>query len=404
MPVFKMYFKILRSYVKQCAVYISIFLFIFFIFTSIYRNGEQNNAFTATKVNYVLEDKDQSELSSSLANYLANQHTQVDMEHDEEAIKDALFFENIQIFLQIPEHFEEDLQAGRTPQINMEQKPDYAFGTLFQQQINGYVNGLHTYIHVQPSASMQEIVQYVEADISKQVDIQMIHNQDVTNEEFALSMYFSYAAYILMALFFIFGSMILTSIYDQAIRMRNLISPIHHLSFNLQLFSANILSSFGFWGIIMIALQCMLPNAIFTKKGFYFVINSVIFVVVCISITYLIANLLAGKDNAQDKTSGIGNVLCLGMSFLGGVFVPQAFLKEGVKLLGSFLPTFWYMKAVNKILAIQEFHGDAFLEILQCFGIQILFAVAFFVAAVFVARMKTSARTLNTNDLGTTHG
>lgn len=403
MPVFKMYFKILKAHAKISLLYAGIFLMIFFIFSQITSSNEGETAFTSTKVEYVLEDQDHSSLSSSLSAYLASQHQPVDMAYDEQSIKDAMFFEEIQVYIQIPEGFEQALLEGREPQLILRQKPDYAAGAMLSQQVNAYVGNVQKYLAAGISNDMSSILQNVEKDLSRQVSVEMVSNQDVAGSVIQMSMYFSYLAYIMMALFFMLGGLILTSINEQTIRMRNLISPISTVSFNLQLFGAFILSAFGLWLFFIVSLQCMVPNVLWSEQGVYFLINSILFLLECMGLTYLISTLLAGMDKAEEKLNGMANVLCLGMSFLGGVFIPQMMLSEGVKLVGSFLPTFWYVKAINEIVATQEFRGEALTMVLQCFGIQLLFALAFFLLALFISRMKTSSRSLDTNDLGASH-
>ena len=43
----------------------------------------------------------------------------------------------------------------------------------------------------------------------------------------------------------------------------------------------------------------------------------------------------------------IANILGLGMSFLCGIFVPQAFLGNTVLAIGRFLPAYWYVRITN---------------------------------------------------------
>jgi ABC-2 type transport system permease protein len=58
------------------------------------------------------------------------------------------------------------------------------------------------------------------------------------------------------------------------------------------------------------------------------------------------------------------NVLTLGMSFISGVFVPQAILGKTVLTIAQFTPVFWFVKANIAIESQIDFSGQALQDIL----------------------------------------
>ncbi|HPU64051.1 MAG TPA: hypothetical protein PK304_07835 [Mobilitalea sp.] len=79
------------------------------------------------------------------------------------------------------------------------------------------------------------------------------------------------------------------------------------------------------------------------------------------------------------------------MAFISGIFVPQDYLVETVKRIGSFTPAFWYVRANNTIYELAEISVDNISPVLQCMGIQIGFAAVFLSIILVVAKRKTAA-------------
>jgi ABC-2 type transport system permease protein len=109
--------------------------------------------------------------------------------------------------------------------------------------------------------------------------------------------------------------------------------------------------------------------------------------IVSMAITYLGGNLFS-------KTATMGafsNVVSLGFSFIGGIFVPLEFLGETMQNVAKFTPTYWYVKANDAILGIKTFSDIDFGEFALNCGVQLLFALAFFSVGLVVSRYKREA-------------
>ena len=77
----------------------------------------------------------------------------------------------------------------------------------------------------------------------------------------------------------------------------------------------------------------------------------------------------------------VTNISSLTMAFISGVFVPQYLLGEGLLTIAKFTPMYWCVYASNMVDANTAYEPD---RLLMCFGIEILFTVAFTLAAAFV--------------------
>ena len=116
----------------------------------------------------------------------------------------------------------------------------------------------------------------------------------------------------------------------------------------------------------------------------YFLLNSIVFTICGSSISYLIGNLIKGRS----AISAVCNVVTLGTCFIGGVFVPQAFLNSTVLKIASFTPTYWYVKANSKIAELANFDYSNLSTVFYYLLIEFGFALAFFSIAMVVGKKK----------------
>ena len=137
------------------------------------------------------------------------------------------------------------------------------------------------------------------------------------------------------------------------------------------------------WLIFMIAALILCGKMLLCREGLLAVLNSLVFMLVVLSMTLLIS-VLAPSPKATDM---IANTIGLGMSFLCGVFVPQKFLGEAVINVAHFLPAYWFIRANNMLAGISDelFSSSKYFSYL---GIELLFAVAIFSVVLLVAKTK----------------
>jgi ABC-2 type transport system permease protein len=87
----------------------------------------------------------------------------------------------------------------------------------------------------------------------------------------------------------------------------------------------------------------------------------------------------------------VTNTVGLGMSFLGGIFVPREILGESVLNVSRFLPTYWYVNAVDAIQNVGSNHS-LMRDIQISIGIEAIFAIAIFAVALVATRARSEAR------------
>jgi ABC-2 type transport system permease protein len=90
--------------------------------------------------------------------------------------------------------------------------------------------------------------------------------------------------------------------------------------------------------------------------------------------------------------SAVTNVVSLGASFISGVFIPQFVLGPNVLKISSFLPFYWYVKAVDTIGALPSYSFEDVRPVLGHMLIQLGFAAAFIIISLVAAKQRKVRR------------
>ena len=123
-----------------------------------------------------------------------------------------------------------------------------------------------------------------------------------------------------------------------------------------------------------------------SQGGLLYALNSLVFVIIALSIGFLLGNICDSKI-----ISPISTVISLGCAFLGGSFVPQEVLGENVLKIARIIPSYWFVKANDTIAETGVFTSGALKEIFGYMGIQLCFAAAFLAVALVVIKRKRTA-------------
>lgn len=111
MIVFKTFFKLLAKNKSSILINLVIFLVICSIAVS---NGSPEDQINFKEISLKLAviDRDQSELSKELKNYLGELHTLIEIEDSIESFQDELYYNNVYEIIIIPEGFQTKILAG----------------------------------------------------------------------------------------------------------------------------------------------------------------------------------------------------------------------------------------------------------------------------------------------------
>ncbi len=386
MQVFKTYFKIMKKQLVTLVLYGIMFVGItLLITTSIIR--QDSDKFEVKRVPVILINNDtENEFLEAFTSYLENYVKYADVKDNEEARKDALFLQKVHYILTIPEGFTEEFLEGNEIMLVKEVLPDKQDSIQsVDNAVNNYLNMASVYIKHNRDTDIKELSAFMKMNTISDTEVVIdSKKKDTLDAAEFNSYYFNYLGYIMIVCFILGVSTVMVSFHGKDIIRRQFASPVSNRSFNMQLILANLIFVMVYLVVFIVVGYLCNPFRQFDYNLILTWINAFLFAITVLCISYLIGIAVKGKNAVQ----ALSTLLSLSMSFISGVFVPQEFLGAAVIRVSSFTPTFWYVRANNTILSLNNYNIRDILPVLQYMAIQIGFAAVFFTIIMVVAKRK----------------
>lgn len=385
MQVYKAFFKIIIKNLNQIMIYVVVFLAFAILLGNMDVNPADTN-FEETKINvaFINEDED-SELVEGLREYISKNANIVDISEDDEKLKDALFFRTVEYIVRIPNGFTKEMMGGsENVSIKTTTVPNSNSEMYMNNLINRYLNTVKMYSGSISNLSQEKIVSYVSKDLSESTDVKLSTYDNGHRDEDKCRNYYNYLAYSMFAILILGVSSVMITFNNKDLKMRNSSSALKLKDMNFQMVLGNISYSLLVWVVMIFASFIMYGKYMFTANGALFLLNSFVFTISALSISFLIGNII----NSKNAMSAASNVVSLGYCFISGVFVPQQYLGKTVLSIASFNPTYWYVKANNEISALVNFSKENLMPIFMSMAIILCFAIAIFAITLVIIKQK----------------
>ena len=250
--------------------------------------------------------------------------------------------------------------------------------------INKYLNTARLYRQGLPAASDEAVVSLTLANLKQEIPVEMAAAEIRVGSYANVVYFYNYLAYALLAMLILGITTCMMTFSNLDLKRRNLCSPMTLRSINLQMIAGGLLFSLFCWGSLVVVSLAIYGRTLLTQAGIFLIINSLVYMLAGLSLSFLVGNLLKSR-NAQ---AAVANVLTLGMSFISGVFVPQAILGKTVLTVAQFTPAFWFVKANIDIGALSDFSGPGLQKIWLSMLAQMGFAVGMLAVAWVVIQRK----------------
>lgn len=383
MQVLKTFFLITKSRIVSCVIYGVIFFILTIMMSQDKGANRGDTMFKESSVKLAIIDYDQSQLSQAICDYMGEKHELADigMAHDEMA--EAFYYEQAEVAVEIPKGFSKSLENEAEDGKNIAvYNGGMSAGNVFvTMQLNQYITAYRRYI--QAGWEEKEALERAGKAMELETEVAFARDKKGTSQKPGIHYFFLFLSYIFICMFIMGLGGTLVSFRKPVVEKRMECASTSLLSRNIGLMCGSVLLCLIFYAPFMLLAGCFYTDTFFTKAGGYYVLNAAVFLLVAFGITFLIS-FLAKSDGVLNI---LGNVMGLGMSFLSGVMVPMEFMSKDILRFSKFLPTYWYVKAVE--LVSGQLEGAAQLkEYYRCLIIQGLFALAFFAAALLCSRMK----------------
>ena len=370
MQVFKTFFKILNKQKHQFIIYISIFAVLLGILSNV--GGEQRKEFQGSKLDIVVFDHDNSEASKYLCDYMYSIHNKVDVIDDKEEIQDCLYWQVVDYVLYIEEGYSE------TGELSNIKRPGSESGSYVDGQIAAYQKAFDAYVAAGYSLEDANAKTLVSLDSEG-----LVNYKGKSAEKPKIHYYFTYMTYILVMLLVNVMAPTIMVFNKKEIRNRNVVAPMTTKSRSVQLIGASAMLSIAIWVALIIVSAIMFKGEIFKGTNSLNIVSSFVFLLITVGIVCIVSCF----DLKAPAISMISNIVALGMSFLGGVFVPMEVFSDRMLKLARFMPTYWQVKATESL------YVDGGLDTFwKCVGIEALFAMAFITISLLTAKFMKQRR------------
>ena len=390
MQVFKTFLKIAKKRFPSVLLYYIIFTVIVIALSKI-GASDHETSFTATKADICIMDEDDSTASHALSDYLFSIHNPVTLKDtDTMTLQDALYYQEVDYILTIPEGFEEQLTASDAKDfLQISMRKDSSNGYFVDQQVNEYLSSVRLFMA--GGFSLSEAVTKSAEALSEGNDTSIlnIEEDNVKGTQIGLTYFFQYLPYVLINMLLLGMTPILITFNQKDLGARISCSSLSLKSKNTQITLGCIVFCLFVWLLfILTALFIYGADSLFSVNGLRSLLNSIMVLLFSVALSLLISTF---SLKAQ-SLSMIANVVSLGLCFLSGIFVPQYLLGKGVLAIAHFLPTYRYVR-INSTL------GGMSDEILttgkywRFIGIQFGFFVA--VLCIYLVSSKYQKRSHN---------
>ena len=306
MTVYKTFFKVVNKYKFLIIIYTAMLI----LFAGFNMQTSQNSTnFVAEKPDVLIINNDKEQkLSKNLVEYIEKNSNIVDIENDEEARNDALFYRDVSYIIYIPENYSKDFLNGLNPEINIKSAGD-AGSSYAEMMLTRYIKVAN--IYQKELQNEDELIKTINETLEKEAETEITSKLDTDNLTRA-AFYYNFMNYSILAGCVYVICIIISSFREEKIRKRTVISSMNYKKFNRQLLVSNGALAFILWLLYVVLSFILIGDIMFTTHGLILIANSFIFSVCSLTIAFLIANLI----NNKNAINGIINVVALRFKFL----------------------------------------------------------------------------------------
>ncbi len=389
MQVFKAFFKVQKRYMIPAIMFTLMGVLMLIMNYAMAHRSTSDNGFQSMSLPIYLTDEDQSEVSSLLADYLRRTHKVDEAECSDEMLTERLYYQDLAAAITIPKGFGQaftDKNTGDRMEIRSVVDEGLAEGHMLNLQLKSFLNSMYAFYH--SGMSLTEAAAQAEQTQASDNYVSLVREateEGTVNErsgESTSRLLFIFIPYVIMCS--VFGSLLpaVMSFGESEKKRRENASGFAVWKRSFALAFGSLVFALAFCLIYVVILAFVCGSETFSEMWWLMALNLLIFT---FSTVMMMAFLSVIPLKASVLSSIVSTVVSLGFAFLGGLFVPMQYLGEGVKMIGRFLPTYWYATAVE---ALDK--GKGFASVLPYFGIELLFGLA--CLAIGLALSKASER------------
>ena len=378
MTVFKTILKILNKLKGMLILYTVMLICITLLNQT---SGNQITNFEEEKPDVLIVNKDQKNIvTGSFIKYISKHSKikKIDIK-EEEKINDAIFYRDVNFVIYIPKGFGNDILDGKNPSLKYKASGD-EYSSYSQMLVEKYIKTMLVY---RDYYSGKELINEVDKTVEKEIKVNLKTTLD-TSKLSSMTRYFNFLNYAFLAGCVYCISMILSSLKNENIRKRTIVSSYDYKKYNRIVLFSNAIVIFAMWVLYMILSLILFKDLMISLNGLLYIINSFLFTFCALTIGFLIGNITQNKN----AIGGIVNVVALGTSFLCGCFVPFEYMPSYVIKIAHILPTYYFVSNNEMIKKLELFSFQNIKPLLINGLVIVLFSGLFIIITNYISRKK----------------
>lgn len=370
-----------------------------FIAASVSWNSSQLTEYKPYDTNVIVVDRDNSDLSRALTKHLSSRFDLVTgVGDDTYDLADALSKSNSAkgsadcVFF-IPEGFEDDLvaaaRAGESlPKLDVTYGAGTMAAALSSAEASRWISLAGAAAALEPTASNGDVAKAAEHAAAKRAEVQIERVKVDSAAAATLESYFNFGAYAIISSVIVSVGLVFSGMNEPERVRRMDAGPISERQRSLAVFAAAVLTVCIWFVSSMMGVVGFAGAVAEVGVGRVCLALAATFALACTPLAVGFA--LSGLGAREELLNGVGNLLGMLMTFLGGAWMPLSLMGSAVQTVAHFVPTYWVNDAIGKALASDL--TSAMLGDIACdLGVTVLFAVAIAAAGLALSRTKSRA-------------
>lgn len=380
MKIFKLFYSLANAYRKNIIIN-TVILFALTIPISLVYTSNLDTSFEQVELKLGLVNHDQDNIvTDHFVDYLEGQYQVVTLPDDEETITDALYYENANYVLKIPEGFGEAL-LNNEDIVPLVKKvgPERSSETYADILIENYINNFQTLntgtLDIDDPEAVETTLKLVEESIADDIPVSTNETTNLDADTIAFGMSFTHlTSYsMIMTLITVFG-LPMISMRNPEIMKRDRLGNISASRRNTELFLACNVFGIALWLAIMVIGGFIYGfDTLTSTHGQLLVLSSFIAMMGIQQMAFFVVTVASNKGLVSFLSTGIS----LLVAFTSGIFMPRNFISPFMQQLAQIATPVWQVRTDEIILSAETLSQTQYNTIFQYMGIQLLIGLAY---------------------------
>ena len=378
MIVFNTFWKVIKKYKATVILYTAMLV----IFGS--TNMQANNkamTFTNTKPNILIVNNDKDGiLTKNLVDYLNKNTNIVKIKDSEEARDDALFYRDVSYIIYIPTSYSKNVLNGINSALDIKSTNDYN-ASLAEMILKKYIEVENVYASIYRDEA--KIINAINKNLETNSNVEITSKLNTTTME-KTARFYNFASYCIMAVTIYIVCLVLSSFHNEMVNKRIVVSSMNYKKHNRLILGASFVYALIVWILYIVLGIILLGDVMFNIRGLIYVLNTLIFTFVALTLALLISTI----TNNKNAISGIVNVVALAQAFLCGAFIPTQWLPNSVLTIAHVLPAYWYINTNDILKELETISSTTLKPVIINSIILILFSLIFIILNNIISKKK----------------